>query len=64
MLLQISIILSIILFIQSFLNPILNLKTQNELHLHSCQNADKCNGEYRTKGCDGLGKIKGYYLLL
>lgn len=25
----------------------------------TCPNAPKCNGSYRTKGCDGSGKIKG-----
>jgi hypothetical protein len=25
----------------------------------SCPFAPKCNGEYRTKGCDGTGKIQG-----
>lgn len=24
-----------------------------------CPNFDKCSGEYRTKGCDGSGKIQG-----
>eukprot|EP01039_Chlorochromonas_danica_P001264 gene1264-1379_t len=26
---------------------------------YPCPNAPKCNGSYRTKGCDGSGKIKG-----
>ncbi len=31
-----------------------------------CKFAPKCNGEYRSKGCDGEGKIQGkrQYIIL